>query len=710
MINKQSIILIVDDDEANRTVLHNAILSMGHIPLLAENGQSALSMIKQQQPDLILLDLIMPVMDGYETLSYLKSDKTYKNIAVLLISAKGDQDSIVKGIEHGADDYLTKPYNPAILKARISSFLEKKHLHDSEIIHAEQIKILSEDLQKRVDGQVQEITKGTTATTIATRKAEQSASELQTLIDTANAPIFGIDTEGNINEWNQAAEKLTHYIKDEVYGRDLVEEYITEEYKDSVKDVLQDALQGKETSNYEFPLYSKEGSRRMILLNATPRRDIDGNITGVIGIGQDITQIDISRKELVKERESLEVKVKERTDELHKSLQKLKDTNLYLESINRHKSEFISSMSHELRTPLNGIIGSADLLHEQFFGALNPKQLSYAKLITKSADHLLSLINDLLDMAKIDAGTMELQPRKMSLAEWMESTVEIMKTEFRKKDIKVRTRIESSYAYITADHRKCNQIMLNLLSNALKYTPEGHDISIRISDENSEYIRVEVEDSGIGIETKDFERIFSEFYQVDRRRDEKLGGTGIGLALTKRLIEMHGGEIWVESAKSGGALLIFTLPIEQKKSIHDEIEHDTPEKDGLSFDTSKQKKILIAEDNPTNASLILDMLSTFKNQTVVVENGKMALDMLQSFKPDLVLMDVKMPVMDGLEATQKIREMPEFADLPIIAITASVTEESKKIQIEKGYSDHLPKPIKHSELIQVVSKYLNNNI
>ena len=541
----------------------------------------------------------------------------------------------------------------------------------------------------------------------AINEVEQHTKELQSLIYTTNTPIFGIDTEGNINEWNKAAEELTHYIKDEVYGRNLVEVYITEEHKDSVKDVLQDALQGKETSNYEFPLYSKEGSRRIILLNATPRRDIDGNITGVIGIGQDITQIDISRKQLAQERKSLQIKVEERTKELEKSLVRIKDSNLQLENINRHKSEFISSMSHELRTPLNGIIGIADLLHEQLFGELNTKQLSYTEQIVKSADHLLSLINDILDMAKIDAGSMDLTTERIDIKEWIRNTVGIMNTEFRKKHINVHTDISFSRDYIMADIRKCNQIMINLLSNAVKYTPEGSDIFMRISDEGSDYIMVEIEDCGIGVKKEDFTRIFDEFYQSDRSRDEQLGGTGIGLALTKRLVEMHGGKIGVKPAKQGGALFFFTLPVTQKElGPSCDAREIAQENNLLVLPATPQKKILIAEDNQVNASILLDMLNNLDYRTAVVENGQMAIDMIMSCKPDLILMDMEMPVMSGLEATRKIREMPEFADVPIIAITASVTEESKKKQLATGCTDHLSKPIKRKDLLSMISKYI----
>jgi len=174
MLNAQSVVLIVDDEETNRNILHDRMVSLGHIPLEADNGKVAISMIKQQQPDLILLDLMMPVMDGYETLHYLKSNETYKHIPVIIISAKHDQDSIVKGIELGADDYLNKPFKPAILKARISASLEKKYLHDREKMYVEKIKTMNTNLQKYVDKQTEEIVKGQEAMTFAICKMVES--------------------------------------------------------------------------------------------------------------------------------------------------------------------------------------------------------------------------------------------------------------------------------------------------------------------------------------------------------------------------------------------------------------------------------------------------------------------------------------------------------------------------------------------------------
>ena len=528
---------------------------------------------------------------------------------------------------------------------------------------------------------------------------KNTAVELTQLFDKANAPIFGVDTHGNISEWNQKMEEITEFTKAEVLGQTLDKtNLIKGKHINSITKVLNGALQGQETSNYELPLFSKSGERVIILLNATTRRNINGDIVGVVGIGQDITKLHDFRK-------NLQEKVWKQTQEIHKTLEKSEETNRKLQKANRAKSQFLSSMSHELRTPLNAIMGFGDLLHGQHFGKLNDKQFDYVNQIGDSGKHLLELINDLLDVAKIDAGEMKLIIAECLPEECFPAVISMVQPQLDKKNIKIESCIDPSVKVIFCDIRKVKQIMINLLSNAIKYTPAGGVIKVDVMAEDN-HTKIFVTDKGIGISEANQKLIFDEFLQVDRARDEALGGIGIGLALTRRLVELHGGDIGVQSKLGEGSAFWFTLPMRQADSLETPFGENPVQKINVM---PTGKRILVVEDNEVNLSMVLDMLSIQDHEVFVARNGKEAIDLAQSSNPELILMDVRMPVMDGLEATKILKANSDTSHIPIIALTASVGGKSKEACLAAGCQDHLPKPITSKNLFDMLQKYLNPN-
>ena len=399
-----------------------------------------------------------------------------------------------------------------------------------------------------------------------------------------------------------------------------------------------------------------------------------------------------------RDEETLEI----RTRELGETVKTVEKMNLKLQEANQERSRFLSSMSHELRTPLNAILGFADLLNGKFFGNLNEKQVGYVHQIEKSGKHLLDLINDLLDIAKIDAGATELNPEDFDPKEFLLGVVTLMQPQFKKKDLQVKLFLDPSLSSLNGDLRRCNQIMLNLLSNAYKYTPENGKIEIRVLNKGNQ-AKFMISDTGVGIEPEDQENIFSEFHQADRERDENLGGTGIGLALTKRLVEFHGGQIGVESEIGKGSTFWFTLP---KKTPEPQKAPSIDSSPALRDSSMSGKRILVVEDNDVNLAMILDMLSICDFKVMVARNGQEALDLAKGNKPDLILMDIRMPVMDGLEATRRLRSQEEFKNLPILALTASAGQDGKERCLEAGCSAHLSKPIQSKELFEALSKHL----
>ncbi|MDA8561208.1 ATP-binding protein [Nitrospinae bacterium] len=511
------------------------------------------------------------------------------------------------------------------------------------------------------------------------REPEDISKELTQLIDTANAPIFGVDVDGNVNEWNQKVEQITGFTKNEVVNRDLVQTLITDDFKRSVQEVLNKALKGEETSNYEVPLFTRSGERVMILLNATTRRNAQGKVVGVVGVGQDITELDQSRSGK-------------------------EETYLRLEEANQHKSKFVSSMSHELRTPLNGILGFASLLKSTHFGKINETQSDFVTQIENSGKHLLDLISGLLDVAKIDSGVMEVDLQSCKPEHIFSEVVGLIKPQLVEKEVEIKQLIDPTVKEVVCDMRKVKQIMINLLSNAVKYTPVKGVIEIVITKENG-FTRVVVADNGIGISLADQEIIFDEFAQANRARDEALGGTGIGLALSRRLVELHGGDIGVESKEGKGSKFWFTIP--HKKITHLKIQPEII-KDIIKLDDTNPsgRSILVVEDNQTNLELIKYLLGTHNHNISVARNGKEAISQAELIEPELILMDIRMPVMNGLVATKKIRQIPKFYKLPIIALTASAGEDSRDECLGVGCTDHISKPIQLNELSSMLKRYL----
>ncbi|MDM8515450.1 ATP-binding protein [Desulfobacterales bacterium HSG16] len=269
--------------------------------------------------------------------------------------------------------------------------------------------------------------------------------------------------------------------------------------------------------------------------------------------------------------------------------------------------------------------------------------------------------------------------------------------------LKIEVSLDPKLPIILADSRKCKQVMLNLLSNALKYTPNEGMIKVSAKLEKNSYIRIEVSDTGIGIEDHEIDNIFSEFHQADRIRDQQLGGTGIGLALTRRLVELHGGEIGVKSIHGKGSVFWFTL-IAKKYSVIEPSEEQ--EETVLKKNVIGVHRILVVEDNDVNLAMILDMLSIQKHNIAVARNGLEAIEIAQSFEPELILMDIRMPVMGGLEATKRLRNIPGFADTPIIALTASTGSDAEDQQIAAGCIEHLAKPIQSKELFAALNRHL----
>jgi len=380
---------------------------------------------------------------------------------------------------------------------------------------------------------------------------------------------------------------------------------------------------------------------------------------------------------------TLERRVQRRT-------RQLEIANRKLIKANKAKSEFLATMSHELRTPLNAIIGFSEVLLDGLCGELNDDQRDAVTDIYESGKHLLRMINDILDLSKIEAGRMELRKESFKIDEVLESVRTVVSEIVREKNLRYVEEIPPDLPPIYADKVRFKQIMYNLVSNAVKFTPEGGSVTIRASHNDREFTFT-VQDTGIGIREEDIPKLFEEFVQIDSSYSREYEGTGLGLALTKRLVEMHGGRIWVESEYGRGSRFSFTIP----KPVHIEESLVTP--------SAKVRKgenlILVAEDNPQAAHLLRLYLSEAGYEVEVAQNGVEAIEKARTLKPFAITLDVMLPMKDGWQVLQELKSYPETSDIPVIIV--SVVDDYQ-LGFSLGAAGYLVKPIDRDQLIKLL--------
>ena len=407
-------------------------------------------------------------------------------------------------------------------------------------------------------------------------------------------------------------------------------------------------------------------------------------------------------KELQLSNIDLENRVKERTAELNR-------LNLELEHANRAKDEFLATMSHELRTPLNSILGFSEYLLEQRRGPLNEKQEQYIQMISSSGSHLLVLINDILDVSKIEAGKLNIHPEIISVTEICESSLNFIKTEAIKKSISVEFINDTSTTTMRADPQRLKQILVNLLNNAVKFTPEKGRVSleVKISAER-EQILFSVSDTGIGIKQNDLNKLFSPFTQVDNSLSRRQEGTGLGLVIVYKLTELHGGSIQVESEFGKGSRFNVVLPWKLDESLSPENKPNSPDLIDIRNRAQSPKRdlILLAEDIESNVMTIQAYLSDYGYEVIDVPDGLEAIARAKEILPALILMDIQMPKMNGLEAIRQLRADSRFDSTPIIALTALAMPGDRERCIEAGANEYMSKPVSLKALVRTIDKLL----
>ncbi len=384
------------------------------------------------------------------------------------------------------------------------------------------------------------------------------------------------------------------------------------------------------------------------------------------------------------------------SDELRAQQHALEEKNREVERANRAKSEFLANMSHELRTPLNSIIGFSEVLEDQKFGQLNETQRKYIHNINTSGMHLLQLINDVLDLSKVEAGKMSLHYEDFQISAALHDIEAAIRNELDKKNISFDMEIDEGLVSLNADKQKVRQIMLNLLSNAVKFTQEGGKITVCAKGVGGS-LQISVTDTGIGIKPEDIKRIFARFQQLDSKTARGYQGTGLGLALTRKFVEMHGGKIWVESELGKGSMFTFTIPLRPKsKEFPKEVTYSDVLENG-----NKCPLILVVEDDRKSSELLQGYLMSEGYKTATAWTGKEAVDKAKNLKPMAITLNVNLAGESGWKVLEKLKETPETKDIPLI-IVSMVEDRDRGFSL--GAVDFLVKPITREQLVQTLKK------